>query len=118
MKNFLLIESDEVSRLLMKEILISENVHFIECAKGKDAISVLNNTAISAVFLNTRLSDYDGWELLKVIKMIRPQLPVIGISAENPHFSEVRNTTVQFDKFFGLPLDLRVFLNGIKIYCS
>lgn len=118
MKNILLIESDEISRLLMKELMIFKEVHFIECTNGKEAIARLNEFKLSAIFLNTRLSDYDGWELLRMIKEIEPQIPVIGLSAENPNISEARKTKVKFDKYFGLPLNLPEFLNGIRIYCS
>jgi len=115
MKNILLIESDEISRLLMKELMFSENIHFTECKKGSEALLVLKQINFSAILLNTRLTDYDGWELLKMIKIVEPKVPVIGISAETPNDHYFKKSKVKFDQYFGLPLDLSKFFNEIRI---
>lgn len=117
MKKVLVIDGDMFNRLLMKEFLRLHNIEVIACKLGEEAKTVFNSD-FSAVFLNTRLDDITGIEVLKWIKNQYPEIPVFGISAENPSGEFDMKTEIMFDSYYELPLNMNKLSIDIPLFLN
>jgi putative nucleotidyltransferase with HDIG domain len=80
-KNILVIDDDEPLRALLRDFLGDMNYRVEEAQNGKDALTLLkNNGKIDLVFLDIRLPDITGIELLPEILSLSPTLPVVMIT--------------------------------------
>ena len=79
MKKFqILIVDDDVELLSsLNEILISSGYETVQAADGNEALEKFDPKAIDLVITNIVMPGIDGFELLKEIKKISPQTPVI-----------------------------------------
>src|ERR1035437_3062507 len=85
-QKLLIVEDNEASRILIKEILESSNVTFIETGWAEEAIELFKiyNMEIALILIDLRLPNWDGGELLKQLRRINPCVPAIAISALRP----------------------------------
>jgi|UniRef100_A0A7C6EHZ8 two-component system NtrC family response regulator len=77
----LLIEDEQVQRLLLKRILEKEGYTISEAKDGKTGIDLFTNEDFDLVLLDQRLPDMNGLEVIGKIKMINPIIPIIIITA-------------------------------------
>ncbi|KAB2869126.1 MAG: response regulator [Bacteroidales bacterium] len=78
MKSVLLIDSDEIMRETIADILDSESLKIINAKDKLDGIKIVCTKCIDLVITN--VSETDGVILVQTIKKIMPTLPVITIS--------------------------------------
>ena len=82
----LLIIDDErgfVSALAKR--LGKRNIQVAQAYSGREGIQVLRKSDFDVVLLDLKMEDIDGMEVLKIIKIMVPELPVIMLSG---HASE------------------------------
>ncbi|KXZ40548.1 two-component system, response regulator, stage 0 sporulation protein F [Alkalithermobacter thermoalcaliphilus JW-YL-7 = DSM 7308] len=81
MKKKIMIVDDEVGlRSLLKAIFESDYDIYL-CESGKTAIDTIKDENIDIVFLDMRLKDMDGLEILKNIRNINKTVKVIILTA-------------------------------------
>jgi DNA-binding response OmpR family regulator len=66
---------DVISKRMSKR-----NINVTKAYSGKEALQALRKTDFDAVVLDLKMEDMDGIELLKIIKKIVPDLPVIMLT--------------------------------------
>ena len=78
----LLVEDDELIRMLVAEILRENEFDVLEAADGNAAmISVQGRPEIGCVFTDVRMpGEPDGFTLAKYIRRIRPDCPIVVTS--------------------------------------
>lgn len=82
LKTVLVVEDDVSLRDVLRETLQLENYHVEIAENGEKALEVLkNNRHISLVISDMQMEPIDGYSLLKSCKEIRPDLPVILMTA-------------------------------------
>jgi len=77
----LLIIDDErgfVSALAKR--LAKRNIQVTHAYSGREGIQVLRRSDFDVVLLDLKMEDIDGFEVLKIIKIMVPELPVIMLS--------------------------------------
>jgi two-component system alkaline phosphatase synthesis response regulator PhoP len=67
-KKVMIVDNDHEMRELVKKILFSKGFDVIEIENGKDCLTRIHEEKPCLVLLNRRMSDMDGWEVLKRIK--------------------------------------------------
>jgi PAS domain S-box-containing protein len=78
----LVVDDDETSYLLIKDMLKKLNVHVIWVDNGKKAVeTVSSNNKIDLILMDIRLPLLNGYASTRQIKKIRPELPVIAQTA-------------------------------------
>ncbi len=78
-----LIIDDEASlRQTMARILIRAGFEATTAASGKESLSLLNEHAFDLVYLDIRMPDMSGLDVLKAIHAQFPELPVILFTAQ------------------------------------
>ena len=114
----LIVEDDEVSCSLFREIFEQENIKsYLIVKTGEQAVEVCkNNENIGLVLLDLRLPGITGFETLKRIKKIRKRLTVIAETAcVVPDAKEIYRK-LGFDDFIGKPIINNELLELIKKY--
>jgi CheY-like chemotaxis protein len=114
----LVVEDDEISCSLFREIFEQENIKsYLIVKTGEQAVEVCkNNDNIGLVLLDIRLPGITGFETLKRIKKIRKRLPVIAETAcVVPDAKEIYRK-LGFDDFIGKPIINSELLRLIKKY--
>lgn len=85
MKTILYIDDDLNSLFLVKEQLkyINPNINLITESKGEDAIEVFKDyiNDIDLVISDIQIPKVDGYELLLMMKKLKPEIPVVMITA-------------------------------------
>ena len=77
---FLVVDDDAEIRELLKVFLSSDGNDVVLCDCGKNVISVVREQVFSLVLLDINLPDINGIDLLKQIRKVDPELPVIMIT--------------------------------------
>ncbi len=81
-RNRVLIVDDEVFFLeAIDEILGSAGFETVKAEDGESALDAVTDPSIGVVVLDVRLPDMDGIQVLAAIREMRPELPIIMLSA-------------------------------------
>lgn len=87
MKTILYVDDDYNSLLLVKEQLklVSPNVNIITESKGEDAVDTFNDLIdiIDLVIMDIHIPDLNGYDLLLMMKKLKPETPIIMVTASN-----------------------------------
>ncbi|MFN8206167.1 MAG: ATP-binding protein [Bacteroidales bacterium] len=82
MRTILLVEDDEISKLYMMELLHPTGASVIHTSHGQEAVKLCqDNGQIDLVLMDIRLPDMKGTDATRMIKAVRPELPVIAQTA-------------------------------------
>ena len=76
----LVVDDDEVIRSLVKETLEEEGHTVVTAGTGGEGIDCVKRWDFDLVFLDLKMPDMDGAELLKQLRSIKPRLPVTIIT--------------------------------------
>lgn len=81
-KIILLVEDDEAGSVYLSELLKLHQASVIQCATGSQALFLCReNPSIDLVLMDMRLPEMDGYEATRLIKKLRPELPVVAVTA-------------------------------------
>jgi CheY-like chemotaxis protein len=79
----LCVDDEETPRTLRKLILQKQGYQVVTAASGAEALELLNRTKIDLVLSDQMMPGMTGTELTKLVKAMRPAMPVILISGVN-----------------------------------
>ena len=79
--NVLVVDDDTVALDLLVEVLRGEGYTAIPAAGGREAIDAARREVLDAALIDLRMPDMDGIQLLKEIKRLQPDLPIILLTA-------------------------------------
>ena len=79
----LVVEDDDVSFILLNEILSGFPVQLIRAFDGEDAVESFKNnkTFFDLILMDIRLPKLNGYVATSIIKEINPTVPVIAVTA-------------------------------------
>jgi len=97
----LIIDDDEPTRILIRDILEGANVTIMECGCGNEALCLFKKYAweFDLVLLDIHLPGCMGWELLKQFRQMNPLVPIIAVSAILPEALKENCSMVAFDAY-------------------
>lgn len=75
--NVLLVDDEQGYLNVLSNRLSRRAIHATKAFSGTEAIQILRKTDFDVVVLDLKMEDMDGIEVLKVIKRMIPDLPVI-----------------------------------------
>jgi DNA-binding NtrC family response regulator len=78
--NLLVVDDEEVIREGMRRILEAEGYHVTTSASGRTAIEKIQEWDFDVVITDLKMPGMDGIEVLKTIKILQPEVPVIIIT--------------------------------------
>lgn len=111
----LVAEDDNINFLLVNKLLQSENLNIIRAVNGLEAVEkCLNKPEIDLVLMDIKMPEMDGFEAMKKITLIRPDLPVVAYTA---YVSEEMKAKINEAGFYGYikkPLQKELLFNMIN----
>jgi DNA-binding response OmpR family regulator len=81
----LLIDDERGFVATLSKRLAKRNIKATQAFSGREGIQILRKADFDVVLLDLKMEDMDGLEVLKIIKIMVPELPVIMLSG---HASE------------------------------
>jgi PAS domain S-box-containing protein len=113
-KNILIAEDDDMSYLLLKEILNQLHVNVIRAINGEDALNIIGkNPSIDLVLMDLKMPVMDGLEATSRIKNTYPVIPVIIQSAYAGQEEIEKSFHAGADYYITKPIDSKKFLSKV-----
>ncbi|MEI6153032.1 MAG: sigma-54 dependent transcriptional regulator, partial [Deltaproteobacteria bacterium] len=112
--NILIVEDEDVQRLLLEDLLGKEGFNAAGAGNGADALLVFKERPIDIVLLDFKLPDTDGLTLLKQFKGINPEAEIIMITAYGSIENAVDALKSGASEYLTKPIDLEDLLFRIK----
>lgn len=114
-KPLILITDDEASiRNSLREILEFEKYEVLEAENGEEALKIIQNHPVDLVMLDIKMKGMDGMEVLKKMKELKSDLPVIMISGHGTIKIAVEATKNGAYDFLEKPPDLNRLLISVR----
>jgi DNA-binding NtrC family response regulator len=82
MRTILVIDDDKLTRWSLARVLTRAGYRVREAGSAADGVTRVREAWPDLVFLDLRLPDGDGASVLQILHELRPQLPVVMISAD------------------------------------
>lgn len=113
-KKILIAEDDEMSYILLCELLNEVNADIIRAGNGAEAVELFrNDPGINLVLMDLKLPVMDGIEATSRIKKINPDIPVIVQSAYAGQDEIEKSFKAGCDDYITKPIDSAKFLRKI-----
>lgn len=104
-KTILIVEDEINSHTLINELLSGTNVRLLHACDGREAVEqVKKRKDISLVLMDIKMPDLDGYQVTKLIKTIRPKLPVIAQTAFSGAHDKTQVLKAGFDNCISKPI--------------
>jgi PAS domain S-box-containing protein len=80
--SILVVEDNDINFSLIESFLSGQNVKLLKAQNGKEAVDICRSgKEINIVLMDIRMPEMDGYTATKLIKELRPELPVIAQTA-------------------------------------
>jgi two-component system nitrogen regulation response regulator GlnG len=76
------VDDDEAVRGILSHLLRREGYEALEAVDGAQALALVRGASVDAILLDIRMPGLDGLEVLRQIKLLDPELPVIMVTAD------------------------------------
>jgi two-component system, OmpR family, response regulator MtrA len=80
--HILIIDDEAGLRQTMARILLHAGFEVTTVATGQESLAIIQSHAFDMVFLDIRLPDMNGLDVLKVIRELLPELPILLFTAQ------------------------------------
>ena len=100
MKKILVIDDSEFIRTFCSDLLGDSGFEVLEAETGERGIELYKSNDISSVILDVMLPDIDGLEVLKLLKKINKDIPIILTTGEDPAWVGKAFEDLGADAFF------------------
>ncbi len=111
----LVVEDDSTSRLLLQMVLKNRNATVILAENGREAVDkVQSEPGIDVVLMDMKMPVMNGYEATKLIKKLRPSLPVIAQTAFASQGERGAVLAAGCDAVLSKPLDLDRLFETIR----
>jgi DNA-binding NtrC family response regulator len=110
----LIVDDDENVRKTMKAILEDENYRVEIATNGKQAIQMSNEKMYNLAFLDIRLPDMEGVELLKLMKEYVPRTRKIMLTGYPTIQNAVTAVNEKADAYLLKPVDVEKLLEIVN----
>ena len=119
-KKILIVDDQEINRIILKNILVRESFEILEAGDGADALEQLavHGEAIALLLLDIVMSPVDGYEVMKKMASegLIGTIPVVVITADETQECQIRVCVMGAAKFIHKPFspaEVRAIVDGI-----
>jgi PAS domain S-box-containing protein len=113
--NILIAEDDKYSMLLLQRILKDENTNLFLANNGEEALNLVKlHPEIQIVLMDLKMPVMDGYEAIKLMKKLRPDLPIIAQSAYAFTLDKDKAKKAGFNDFICKPIKIDSLLSVIN----
>jgi UDP-N-acetylmuramyl pentapeptide phosphotransferase/UDP-N-acetylglucosamine-1-phosphate transferase/CheY-like chemotaxis protein len=114
--NILIAEDDKVSSMVLKSILKGMNITIFHAGNGREAVELARrHPEINIVLMDIKMPVMDGLEATKIIREMRPDLPVIAQSAYVSKEYRQKALDAGCESFISKPIRKEELLEAIQM---
>jgi len=111
----LVAEDDENSMLYIKTLLEFEHITVLEASTGTMAVEqVKKHPEINLVLMDLKMPEMDGFEATRLIKRLRPELPVIAQTAYSFTEEKEKAELAGCDDYISKPIKKKILIEKIQ----
>jgi len=115
----LIAEDDWISFQYLRTILEKSDITVIHAENGEQAVDIVRETSdIDLILMDIKMPVMDGIEATKIIKRMRPELPIIAQTAYTYNDEKNKITSIGCDDYLVKPLDYAKLNEILKIYLN
>jgi two-component system cell cycle response regulator DivK len=116
----LIVEDNEKSMKLFRDVLIATGYSTLEATTGEDAVSLAFSHTPALVLMDVQLPGIDGVEaLVRLRRDARTEtIPVLALTAQAMHGDRERFLEAGFDGYLSKPMDVAELLRTVEEYCG
>ncbi len=112
-KTILVAEDDLSNYLLVKESLL--NAEIMHAGDGSHAMEICKNSDhIDLVLMDIKMPVMDGLEAMKEIKKVKPEIPIIALTAYAYEDDKSRLLEAGFDEYLSKPVSQEELIEGVE----
>jgi len=105
-RTVLLVDDDAANRRIVAALLADRGLAVVEAASGRAAIDLCRTSLRPDLVVTDQfMADGDGWSVLEALADLRPEVPVVAISAAPPRRPDGLPETIAFAAHLMRPLD-------------
>lgn len=112
----LIVDDEQEIRELISTYLKRENIQVIECENGSTALLHLKKEPVDLIILDIMMEDMDGYEVLREIRKVYENLPVIFLSARQEEYDKVLGFGLGADDYVTKPFSPGEFMARVKAH--
>jgi CheY-like chemotaxis protein len=116
--NILVVEDDDVSYMLLNEILSTYSVQLFRAYDGVEAIEIIqkNRSIYDLILMDIRLPKLNGYHATQKIKEINPTIPIVAVTAYAHSQGIIDCYNSGCDDFIAKPFDINRILKIVEHY--
>jgi CheY-like chemotaxis protein len=116
-KTILIVEDNQASYFLLRNYLLQTGTNILFASDGKNACDLIQtNPNIQLVLMDIQLPVINGYDATRLIKSLRPELPVIAQTAHALPEDRVRSAKAGFDQHLTKPIARQELLTTLSKY--
>jgi two-component system, cell cycle response regulator DivK len=115
----LIVEDNEKSRKLARDVLRFNGFRTIETANATDGIAMAEAQLPAVILMDIRLPDLDGVAALRRIRQqpATATIPVVALTAFAMGADRERLLDAGFDGYLVKPIDIKLFPHQVRQFC-
>ncbi len=112
--NILLAEDDYNLGTLLRNYLIAKNYPATLCVNGREAFEVFTRNPFSICLIDIMMPEMDGLTLAREIRRLKPDIPIIFITAKNQEEDIIEGFVSGADDYITKPFSMEELLYRIE----
>ena len=114
----LLVDDEESYVNVLSKRMTRRNFEVASALSGAQAIRILRKQDFDAVVLDLKMEDMDGIEVLKILKTMAPELPVIMLTGHGSETAAREGIGFGAFDYLTKPCDLDELIEKIRAACA
>jgi CheY-like chemotaxis protein len=114
MAKLLLVEDNEMNRDMLSRRLTRKGYSVVCAVDGEQAVRMAESESPALILMDMSLPIMDGWEATKRIKVFRPAVPIIALTAHAMEGDERKAREAGCDDYDTKPIELDRLLGKIQ----
>jgi two-component system cell cycle response regulator DivK len=119
-EQILIVEDNERSMKLFRDVLVANGYRPIEATTGYRALELAVEQQPDLLLMDVQLPDIDGIEVLRRLRADArtASLPVLALTAQAMHGDRERFLAAGFDDYLSKPVDVRGLVETVREHCD
>ncbi|WP_247869866.1 transporter substrate-binding domain-containing protein [Methylophaga sp. SB9B] len=114
--HMLIVDDVNHNRELIRQHFINSNIQTSEAENGQLAVDFVKNNTLDLVLMDIRMPVMDGYEAAKQIKLIKPDLPIIALTASVMKDAYEQDKLQHFDAYLRKPVLRNELFHALSVF--
>jgi PAS domain S-box-containing protein len=118
-KTILIVEDERINHYYLEEALSNSMVKILHAWDGREAVELVKrHPEISMVLMDIKMPVMNGFEATKLIKLMRPELPIVAQTAYSLEQDRAEILQSGFDHYLSKPISKEMLIETIASYLN